>query len=205
MTLAVTAADIGAWVFSAIGIGISILAYLKTLQTDARDRSATIVIEPIWSEKHNTFTWIPRRERDDLKPTPDLFLVIAGMPTIADGLTLRPPTVAEQNDKDLMGYNSHRIELKLQNVGRSPANDIRFHCTLTGTFLTRIGSGSEQRSFHGLTFTLPTIPVQGSRYVVIRNMPSIPVLVAVDSVETGDKGQPVTLAGVLEFEFQARG
>jgi hypothetical protein len=205
MLAEITAPDVVTWFFTAIGIAVSVIALRKSLQTDERDRGATIVIEPIWSEKHSTFTWIPRRETDDSRPAPDLFLVIAGTPTIADGLTLRPPTVAELNDKDLMGYNSHRIELKLQNVGRSAANDVQFHCTLIGTFLTRVGGGLEERTFEDETFILPTIPVQGSRYVEIRNLPSIPVTVEFDFVETSDKGQPVSLAGILEYEFHPRG
>lgn len=72
-----TISVVGSWVLNVAAIGISILAYRKTSATDARDRSATIVIEPVWSEKHDTFTWIPRRE-DDSRPKPDLCLVITG-------------------------------------------------------------------------------------------------------------------------------
>lgn len=187
-----------------ISLLVSILAFRKSLQTDARDRTATIVIEPVWSEKHNTYTWIPR-DSDEQRPKADQYLVIACMPAVADGLTLRPPTQTEDNDQDLMGYNSHRIELSFQNVGRSAASDVRFLCTLTGTFLVRFAAGTEHRAFSGIALEIPTVAPGETRTVQIRSMPSIPVTLHIDSVQTNDPKQPVTIAGRRSFDFHPRG
>jgi hypothetical protein len=210
MTFAdVTASDIGAWVLSAIAITISYLAYRKTLQTDARDRRAIIVIEQVWAQRGSSFVWIPGSDGSpgfDSNPRPkepDLRLVIVGNPVIADGLILRPEGDAERRDRDEKGNESYRIEFKLENVGRSAATNLRICCTLIGTFLA--GEGTEDRAFGDSGFEIPSIPAGQQRFVDIRNMPGIPVILQFDSAKTEEKGQPVRLAGIKSAQFYGRG
>jgi hypothetical protein len=208
----ITASDIGTWILGAIAIVISVLAYLKTLRTDARDRQATIVIENVWSYKGNAWRVVrlPNGYYEDVdthpRPAkPDIRLVIAGSPTIYAGLVLRPPTDQDNSDEDTTGNESYRIMFKFENVGRSAANDARVSCTLTGTFLGEHGGPNEDRVFDNVGFEIPTIPAGGQRHVEIRNVPSIPVSLTFDSIETQEKTQSVVMAGIRAADFLPRG
>jgi hypothetical protein len=206
-----SASNISTWNLSGLSLIVAVLAYRKTVQTDRRDRSAIIVIEQVWENRGNPVRWVAisshERRQEDTNPRPhkpDLNLVITGNPVIADGLVLQAETETHRRDEDKQGYESHRVELKLENVGRSAATDVRIGCTLAGTYLTRWDEGTEERLFNDF-IEIESIPAGGSRYLEIRNIPSIPVALSFDSIQTQDKGQPVTLSGRRSINFHARG
>ncbi len=204
----VSASDIGTWILSGLSLIVAGLAYWKTVQTDRRDRGAIIVIEEVWAERKNTFTWFtpnPEGSADNPRPAEaELHLVIVANPTIAEGLVLRPENAAERSDKDLMGHNSHKIEFKLENVGRSAATNVRIDCTLSGAYVVALGIPPQGRDFPDNGFTLESIPVGKARHVEIRNLVSIPVTLTFRSIKTQDPGQPVTRAGGESVKFAAR-
>jgi hypothetical protein len=219
-----TAGEITSNCIAVVSLSLATFALWRTNQAERREREAIIVIRSVWSgtpgidDTHippyrgKPAQWIHRNKPPAVA---ERQLVIA-MESRESGvlvrqsdedvvLVLRASTPNDLADNDGPGgHNTHYVMLEIRNVGRWAATDVRIDCTLEGTFLEKFDEGTIERDFPSQTIMFEALAANEQRYVRIRNMTGLPVMLEFVAVSVGN-AQPVRLAPSSPVDFQPRG
>jgi hypothetical protein len=220
-----TAISVISLLVSGASVVIAGLALRRTAAAEEREREAIVAIRNVWSGTPGLddmiIPGVRGRQTQFIRPNPqpakpEKRLVIA-MESSGD-----PGVLTRQSDEDVVlvlrtatpsdlatqdgpgGRNTHYALLEIRNVGRWAAIDVRLECTLTAPFSRDFEEGTEERVFPDQAISFEALAPNEPRYVQVRNMTGLPVMLDFDDVSAGNE-QTIRLAPSTTVTFEPTG
>jgi hypothetical protein len=220
-----TAISILSLLVSGASAAVAGLALKRTAAAEDREREAIVAIRNVWSgtpgiDDHiipgvrGKQTQVVRHNPPPAKP--EQRLVIA-MESSGDAgvfvrqsdedvvLVLRTATSSDLAVEDGPGgRNTHYALLEIRNVGRWAVIDVQLVWTLRAPFARDFDEGTDDRDFPGQIIAFEALAPNEPRYVQVRNMTGLPVMLDCEDVSAGND-QSIRLAPSTTVTFEPMG